>query len=276
MYRFAFRGRFLVGHIVVLALAVLFVRLGIWQLTRLHQEREREATIRARLAATPALITDLTHPGAGNAEALSFRRVAASGTFDAAHQMLVRFRQLNGVSGDYVVMPLVLPSGDGVLVVRGWVAAGDDEGTTQEPVVTPSGPVEVKGLFLPSEEMKGAGPLVRGGSVVESSRISVGLMQPELPYRLEPGYIQLQSQDPAVRDVEPQVLPPPDFTQAPPHFSYMVQWFVFALTGLVGWPLLLRRAARERAREDAPGAEDAEEDRRSEQGSPAATPRGGL
>ncbi|HNU73560.1 MAG TPA: hypothetical protein PKM95_01820, partial [Deltaproteobacteria bacterium] len=31
-------------------------------------------------------------------------------------------------------------------------------------------------------------------------------------------------------------------------FGYMVQWWIFALIGLVGYPLILRRVARNRSR----------------------------
>ena len=249
MYRFAFRGRYLVGQFVVLALAVLFIRLGIWQLDRLHQERQREATIRTRMAAAPAALSDVLGPGV-DPSSVAFRRVLAQGRYDPSRQVLVRFRELNDTSGDDVATPLVLPDGRAVLVVRGWVAAGVASGTTQAPVVTPSGQVVVTGLVLPAEGSGGAGPTTRGGRIVETSRISVALLQPQMPYRLLSGYVQLSSQVPAPGPGQPQALPPPDFTQAPPHLSYAVQWFLFTVVGLVGWPLLIRKAAQERQQEE--------------------------
>ena len=40
------------------------------------------------------------------------------------------------------------------------------------------------------------------------------------------------------------VVPPPDLGEGP-HLGYAVQWFLFAAVGLVGYPFLLRRRARE-------------------------------
>jgi cytochrome oxidase assembly protein ShyY1 len=232
VYRFAFRGRYLVGQFIVLFLAVLFIRLGFWQLSRLHQQN-----------------------------AAAWRRVTASGTFDARHQMLVRFREFQDNPGDYVATPLLMANGDAVLVVRGWQAGGEVPGTTQVPVVTPSGSVTVTGIYLASESSKGAAPLIRNGVVVESSRVSTDLVQPTVPYRLEPGYVQLQVQSPAVTKAEPSVLGPPDFSNGPPNLSYAVQWFIFTAVGVIGWPLLLRKRARERQRQQALGPEQLEAER---------------
>ena len=270
MYRFAFRGRYLVGHVVVLLLAALFIRLGFWQLSRLHQEHAREALIRSRIAAAPVELSSIVRPGSPNVDAQAWRRVSATGRYDPSHQMLIRFRESpEDNPGDYVVMPLVLSNGEAVLVVRGWAAAGTDPGTTQGPVATPSGAVTVTGVFLPSEPSNGAAPLTRRGVVVESSRISPDLVRRTVSYRLDPGYVQLQAQAPAVGPGEPEPLGPPDFSNAPPNFSYAVQWFTFTAIGLIGWPLLIRKRARERARKERLGPEQLERDQAASATAPA-------
>jgi surfeit locus 1 family protein len=40
---------------------------------------------------------------------------------------------------------------------------------------------------------------------------------------------------------------PPDFSDEGPHLAYAVQWFSFAVIGLVGYVLLLGRARRSRS-----------------------------
>jgi cytochrome oxidase assembly protein ShyY1 len=62
VYRFALRGRWLVGHLVVLAIAVLFVRLGFWQLSKHHRRQETNAIVEARRSLPPVPIRDLMIP----------------------------------------------------------------------------------------------------------------------------------------------------------------------------------------------------------------------
>jgi cytochrome oxidase assembly protein ShyY1 len=47
----------------------------------------------------------------------------------------------------------------------------------------------------------------------------------------------------------PTVLDLPELDEGP-HFSYAVQWFIFSTIAIVGYPLILRRNAREKARDD--------------------------
>ena len=42
----------------------------------------------------------------------------------------------------------------------------------------------------------------------------------------------------------PLPLPTPDLGEGP-HLSYAVQWFIFTLIGLVGYPLVLARVAQD-------------------------------
>ena len=56
-------------------------------------------------------------------------------------------------------------------------------------------------------------------------------------------YLELQSQEPRQAvGTGPVVLPQPDFGEGP-HLSYAMQWFAFATIVLVGFPVLVIRAA---------------------------------
>ena len=46
-----------------------------------------------------------------------------------------------------------------------------------------------------------------------------------------------------------------------PHLAYAVQWFIFTTIAVVGYALLLRRVARDEAREEAARAADLALDR---------------
>jgi cytochrome oxidase assembly protein ShyY1 len=54
------------------------------------------------------------------------------------------------------------------------------------------------------------------------------------------------------------VLPEPILDEGP-HFGYAVQWFIFSTIALVGYPLIIRRSARNRELDDGPPLDDAPE-----------------
>jgi cytochrome oxidase assembly protein ShyY1 len=63
--------------------------------------------------------------------------------------------------------------------------------------------------------------------------------------------VDLSEQTPAQAGL-PRILPPPE-TDAGPHLSYAVQWFVFAGVVLISYPVLMVRTAsssRRRSRPD--------------------------
>jgi cytochrome oxidase assembly protein ShyY1 len=248
VYRFACRGRWLVGHVIVLGLAVLFIRLGIWQLSRLHQEHVQEGKITTRLHSSPVPLDSLVASGTSTTADVAFRRVEVTGRYDPAHQLTVRFRVVNDSTGDYVLTPLITSSGAAIVVNRGWIPEGAEPDVPSVAVPPPSGPVTVTGLLLDSEKGNAA-PERRGGQIVQVSKIDITLLQQDVAFPLYPVYLQLQSQQPGTGGGFPLVLPPPDLANGPPHLSYAIQWFLFTTIGLVGWPLLIRKSARERARE---------------------------
>ena len=70
-----------------------------------------------------------------------------------------------------------------------------------------------------------------------------------------------QALPPQVAGTLPTVLPLPDSTNEGPHLSYAGQWFLFSVVGLVGWPLLLRKVARDQdSGEDAGDVEPTDRD----------------
>jgi surfeit locus 1 family protein len=75
------------------------------------------------------------------------------------------------------------------------------------------------------------------------NRIDVGRIQAQTPVRLAPAFVQMTSVEPPDGDL-PTILPPPDASDEGPHLNYAGQWFLFATIGAIGWPFVLRRAAR--------------------------------
>ena len=250
---FWLRPKWLVGHVLVVALVATFVGLGLWQLGRLDERRDRNAEITARAEVPVAPVEDVVPSGAGigDVEDLRFRRVSLSGTYDTGGEVLIRPRTQDGISGWDVVTPLVLRDGRAVLVDRGFAPLAPDPATAREAAVPPGGEVTVTGLVLPSQVRRGIGPTDPAtGTLGELARVDIARVQQQYDRELLPVYVQLETQDPpqGVRQL-PQVLPTPA-TDEGPHLSYAVQWFLFAGVGLVGWPVLLQRTGREERRPD--------------------------
>jgi cytochrome oxidase assembly protein ShyY1 len=245
VYRFALRGRWLVGHIVVLAIAVSFIWLGFWQLNKAEATWHTNATIRARESMAPTDFGSLV-TGSDLVSGALYRRVTVAGHYDTSKQFVVLYRTVDEEPGAYVLTPLVTPDGAAVIVNRGWFPSQDAQPSVPPGSDPPSGQVRVTGLLLAGEgKTRAAGS---SGGTIELTTIDLAATKASVPPAIYPAYVQLQLQDPALPSAALQTLPPPDLSSGP-YFSYAVQWFLFTAVGLVGWPLLIRRASTERTSE---------------------------
>lgn len=235
--------------VFVALLGVAFVSLGNWQLDRLAQRKERNATtITNEQKPVQPYEQVFTHP---ITDADQWQRVEARGTFDADHQFVVRYRSNGGADGYEVLTPLRTASG-AVLVDRGFIPL---ERGTRIPSVAPAPPtgeVSVVGHVRRNERGRRAATAPAGNQVrlINSDAIAV-----TLPYEIESGYIGLLTVQPEQQGgFQPIQLP--DLSEGP-HFWYAVQWFLFTAIGVAGIVVFIRgdlRARREE-REDAVAAQ---------------------
>jgi cytochrome oxidase assembly protein ShyY1 len=235
--------------VFVALLGVAFVSLGNWQLDRLAQRKERNATtITNEQKPVQPYEQVFTHP---TTDADQWQRVEARGTFDADHQFVVRYRSNGGADGYEVLTPLRTASG-AVLVDRGFIPL---ERGTRIPSVAPAPPtgeVTVVGHVRRNERGRRAATAPAGNQVrlINSDAIAV-----TLPYEIESGYIGLLTVQPEQQGgFQPIQLP--DLSEGP-HFWYAVQWFLFTAIGIAGIVVFIRgdlRARREE-REDAVAAQ---------------------
>ena len=226
-YRFDRRPAWIAGHLLAGTTVVLFVALGLWQLDRLDQRKAQNELVVARAAAEPVDVGEVldADADASAADELRFAAVTATGTFEGA-EVVVRSTQ-DGVSGGRVFAPFVLSGGDEqLMVLRGFVAQGPD-GTIVAPP-PPSSEVTVEGLAFPVRRLE---PITRQSLDDAASGAGVD----RLP-------VVLQATEADTQGLA--VLPPPDLGEGP-HLGYAVQWFLFAGVVAVGYPVLLRRRARQ-------------------------------
>lgn len=241
--RFWLRPKWIFGHVLCLALVVLFINCGFWQLRRLHEKQARNDLIHAREALPPTTLDDALRDGADDAV---FRRVEVRGRWDAEDTFLVRSRSLDERPGFHVLTPLVVGD-EAVIVNRGFapLGGGTDADIVAHFVPRTTATVTVAGLLRASESRGSIGPKDASGRQLVVNRVDVARLQQQVDVDLVPVYLQLTSSSPPPGDL-PEILPLPT-TDEGPHRSYAIQWFIFATVGIVGWPLLLRKQARDLA-----------------------------
>ncbi|GAA3132676.1 SURF1 family protein [Planomonospora alba] len=253
MYRFLLTRRWIALHIVVLLVIPAFALLGRWQFGRFEERSSSSDRIAANLAADPVPLTELTSVGGTVREQDKHRRVTVSGTFDAAHQLLVRRRTQNRAVGFYVLTPLVTGDGPAVLVNRGWVPAGATAEALPEVPAPATGQVTVTGRLRPAESEESTGIRdLRGLPAGQVMLIDTAAIGAGLPYELFGGYVELTEQVPAAA-AAPEPVPEPDTGEGGGlNLAYGVQWWLFIGVAIGGWVLLIRREAADLRARTAP------------------------
>jgi cytochrome oxidase assembly protein ShyY1 len=259
-YRFALRPRWILSHLLVLVLVVVMIGLGFWQLRRLDERKTHNASVRANTSLLVAPIDSLLHPNdpSSRGKDLAFRRVTVTGTYDTANEVIIRARSLNQRPGVWVATPLRLANGDAVVVLRGFLPTQGTPDAVPADAEPPAGQVTVEGLVQETQTRGTFGPTDPAGRLTNMARVDVARLQQQVPYALYPAYVQLKSSQPAQAGTEPEVLPEPVLDEGP-HLGYAVQWFLFSTIAIVGYPLILRRSARNRDDEEGPGLDEASE-----------------
>jgi surfeit locus 1 family protein len=230
---------------VAVCVAVVFIRLGFWQLHRLEQRRRRNALVAARIAEPVAALTALPADSTSR-----LRRARVTGRPDYEHELVLAPRSFEGSPGVNLVTPLHIPGRDtAVLVNRGWAYAPD--GLT----VDRSRWHERDSTFVGYAEIAAAEEGTAGSAVLRDDphllrRLDYAAASRALPYPVSPVYLVATEPDSATpADARLARLPPPTIDEGP-HLGYAVQWFSFAAIALVGAGVVVGRAlAAERARE---------------------------
>jgi surfeit locus 1 family protein len=208
-----------------LLVAGVCVRLGIWQLDRLHQRRAHNALVAAARARPELEIREgLPLP----IDSLRDRTLRARGAYDYARERLWHGRTYEGIPGVDFITPLRLPDGTAVLVDRGWAPSPDGYHVDQQ-AYREGDSAAVEGLGM-------AAPRGRGD-------VDPAALGDSLPYNVLPVVMQQLPPSTALHRLPPSTLtrwPLPPLSDGP-HLSYVVQWFSFALIIVVGSLVLLRQ-----------------------------------
>jgi surfeit locus 1 family protein len=227
---------------LVVTAAGVMIGLGIWQLERLQERRAANAVISARIAQSPLALTGQT------GDLPEYTAVQANGTYDFAHEIVLRNRAHDQEPGVDVLTPLRIQGTDqAVLVDRGWIPYTQADPAGRAPVDGPPGVVTVVGIarlsqvrtffLLPADPTASpAAPRLDAWFWVNLPKI-----QGQMPYPLLPFFVEAAPQaDQSTLPVSGYDI---DLTDGP-HLSYVIQWFSFALILVVGSLVLWRQRRR--------------------------------
>jgi surfeit locus 1 family protein len=212
--------------------AALFIRLGFWQIARLHERRAHNEVVAAHQRGVAVPISALPR----DTSAAHYRPVSVTGRFDYGHELVLTNRTRRGSPGVDLLTPVRLAGSDtAVLVDRGWVYAPDgstvDRNRWREgDSARVAGYVE---LYTPDD---GGTTLAKDSHIVRhASRREVTA---RLPYPVAPYLVVLVGDTSTAGHPARRELPVLDDGS---HRSYAVQWFCFAAIALGGAAAVIRR-----------------------------------
>ncbi|MFN2602381.1 MAG: SURF1 family protein [Gemmatimonadaceae bacterium] len=221
--------------VVAFVLTLGFMRLGGWQLARLHQRQRINAELASRAENAPVPISQLPTDTA----TAHYRRVSVNGTYDYTNEIVLTLRSREGSPGVNLVTPLKSLSNDtALLIVRGWVYSPD--GMTldlnkwrEDPQVSGSGFVET---YPPHR----SGPNNSPTHPNAFRWLDRAALEKRFNYPLKAYYVVLTAPvGDTTKNTPPRLTVPP--MDEGPHRSYAAQWFSFAAISIIGTILFLRR-----------------------------------
>ena len=222
------RGRARLFFAITVVLALVFSRLGLWQVSRLKERRAVNRAALAARAAEPVVLGDSTRPV--DVTSLQNRRISIEGRYDLGGELVLRGQSAGGVPGVRVVTPLRPTGSDtAILVQRGFVPAPDAQ-TVDLSQFREEGTVRVTaiGFLLPDTAVAGE-PREKNG-MTTWRRIDLTAVRRNAAYPVSP-LLALQLPNSALPDLPRR--DSPALLDDGPHLSYAVQWFSFAVTALV-------------------------------------------
>lgn len=247
--RFLLSRRWVVFALVVVLLAYLAWALGQWQFHRLDDRREANQVLARNLVADPAPVQDVLSVGRPPTADQEYLPVSATGSWDDARTIVLRYQTRDGAPGVDVVTPLRLSDGEAVLVDRGWLETTNNAERSADVPPAQEGEVTVTG-YVRADAVGRATAVDDWSTRAISSRAADELT----PYPLVQGFLDLSAESPEPAVVlEPRALPDP--TSEGPHFFYGLQWWFFGALALFGFGYLAwderRGGAARHARQDA-------------------------
>jgi cytochrome oxidase assembly protein ShyY1 len=231
-----FTPRWILVHVSVALLMLTMINLGFWQLNRLSDKRDANASITAQMKRP---ITDLSTTKFDSL-GMQWSQVVLKGSYSNENAITIINRSQDGAAGYNSALPFITTNGQVVLVNRGFVplAMKNPEG--------PSGTVQILGYVRSPQKRSAVGAIDSSSpDTTEFQRFDLSVIAKATdPALLTSGYVQLIAEIPASQASWPSPVALPMLDEGT-HFSYALQWFFFAATALTGWIYVVRKKLRE-------------------------------
>ena len=215
--------------VLMLLLFVAFVALGHWQWRRGTAREAQQARFERGARRVLAL------GSMPLARVPDYQRVSLTGTYDPAHQFLIDNMSHLGEDGYQVLTPLKRPSGEVVLIDRGWVPFLGNRSDLPDislksrgsvTVLGRLGNLPVAGLAFGRAPPPASGPWPRVTSFPTLEELSSVLGRPLAAHII---LLDPRAPDGYVRDWQLPGMP------AMRNFAYAFQWWCFAVAAVVIW-----------------------------------------
>jgi len=205
----------------------LLLALGIWQLDRAEQKK-----VFLELQ-EQGVVTETLHLSGvidNNTEALRYRKVDATGSYDESHQFLIDNQISAGKAGYFVLTPFILQGeAKAVLVNRGWIPLNQDRSVLPDLPINkvqttisgrinnfPSVGIKLAGAEVPTDNWPSVVQVVDSGILAKKLGYPLFQFQVELDKDLANGF---------KREWLATTIMLPE-----QHTAYAIQWFALALT----------------------------------------------
>lgn len=255
-WRFALSSRW-AGYLafaIVFAIACGF--LSAWQVARSKEASAANQLVSRNFHAAPAPVGALLPTLTSWRDSEEWRKVELTGTYLRSRELLARNRPTDDGPGFEILTPLRLTDGRVFVVDRGWVPTGNTHDAPDAVPAAPAGTVHVVARLKESE------PTLPDRSATGDQIATIHL--PTIDRRVggdvyTGAYGLLVSQSPAPATAPTRVDAVPPVANEGLHWSYAIQWVIFALIGFFGLAYALVKEYRLR------NEDDPEEQRRAEE-----------
>ncbi len=227
MFKNLTKPRWIALTAFLLIMIYLFIRLSDWQFDRYNTRIQNNEITTTALNSEPIKLTDLSQVS----ELKDWQKVSLKGEFMNSDAKLLRRQYLESSLGFWVITPLKLDNDQVILVNRGWIPIAESSTSQQEIPSSPQGDVTIIGYVQTLKDTRSEPEDLPLNQInhLNSTNFS---SQP-----LSTSYLQLASMTPM--DNQVAIIPLPELSNGP-HFSYAIQWILFALMLPIGWYVLLK------------------------------------
>jgi cytochrome oxidase assembly protein ShyY1 len=205
----------------------LFIRLSDWQFDRYNTRIQNNEITTTALSSEPINLTDLSQVS----DLKDWQKVSIKGEFMNSDAKLLRRQYLESSLGFWVITPLKLDNDQVILVNRGWIPIAESSTSQQEIPSSPQGDVTIIGYVQTLKDTR------REPEDLPLNQINYLNSTNFSSQPLSTNYLQLASMTPI--DNQVAIIPLPELSNGP-HFSYAIQWILFALMLPIGWYVLLK------------------------------------